>query len=230
MDYLVQSRRAQFVKASNCLQLSFATSKERKKPLKNIPFYAQQGLQCYILITPSTTQSTVSSRLKIVRRSSTVTYIHKTRTVALFWAKPIHLNLNSTWMKLSSLELPCQTQPNSVFTELLRWEGESWDHLVQLLLKLGQLEQVAEDCVQSALNMSKTGDSTTSLGHLCQCLVTTRVKKCFLMELDGFLCVSVCAHCPLSCHCWKAPGSYLCPPFRYLHTLIRSFWTFSSLG
>lgn len=52
-------------------------------------------------------------------------------------------------MKLSSLELPCQTQPNSVFTELLRWEGESRDHLVQLLLKLGQLEQVAEDCVRS---------------------------------------------------------------------------------
>lgn len=125
VEYLVQSRKVQFVKASNCLQLSFETSKERRKPLKNMPFYAQQGLQCYILIMPSTTQSAACRRLKIVRRSSTVTYIHITRTVTLLWAKPIHLNPNSTWMKLSSFKLPCLTQPSSIFTELLRWKGVS---------------------------------------------------------------------------------------------------------
>lgn len=79
--------------------------------------------------------------------SSTVTYIHETRTVALFWAKLIHLNLNSTWMKLSSFKILCQTEPNSVFTKLLKQEGDSRDDVVQPPLKQGQLQQVAKDRV-----------------------------------------------------------------------------------
>ena len=36
-------------------------------------------------------------------------------------------------------------------------------------------------CLRGFLNVSKDGDSTASLGNLCQCLVTLAVKKHFLM-------------------------------------------------
>ena len=39
--------------------------------------------------------------------------------------------------------------------------------------------------------MSKDGDSTTSLGKLCQCLVTLTVKKCFLMFIWHLLCLNL---------------------------------------
>jgi len=45
------------------------------------------------------------------------------------------------------------------------------------LLKQGHPELVALDRVQADLNISKDGDSTTSLGNLCKCLVTLTVKK-----------------------------------------------------
>lgn len=138
-EYLVQSRAVQFEKATNCQELSFETFRERRKPWKNTSFYSQQGLQCCMLIMPSTTQSTACRRQKIARRSSTVIYIHETRTVALFWAKPIHLNLHSTWMKLSSFKISCQSEPNCVFTKWLRWEGDSRDDIVRPPLKQGQL-------------------------------------------------------------------------------------------
>lgn len=58
-------------------------------------------------------------------------------------------------------------------TELLRLEGTSEDRLVPtFLLKQGHLEPaVAQNHVQ-APSISKDGDSTASLGNLCQCLVT----------------------------------------------------------
>jgi len=42
------------------------------------------------------------------------------------------------------------------------------------------------------LNISREGDSTTSLGSLCQCSVTLRGKKFFLMFRQNFLCFSLC--------------------------------------
>jgi len=48
---------------------------------------------------------------------------------------------------------------------------------------------------RQVLNISKEGDSTTSLGNLFQCSVTLRGKKFFLMFRGNFLCFSLC---PLS--------------------------------
>jgi len=46
------------------------------------------------------------------------------------------------------------------------------------------------------LNISREGDSATSLGNLCQCSVTLTVKKnCFLVFRWTLLCFSLC---PLS--------------------------------
>ncbi|XP_074997864.1 armadillo repeat-containing protein 1 isoform X2 [Calonectris borealis] len=42
------------------------------------------------------------------------------------------------------------------------------------------------------LNISKGGDSTTSLANLCQCSVTLTVKKCFLLFRGNLLSSSVC--------------------------------------
>ena len=42
------------------------------------------------------------------------------------------------------------------------------------------------------LNISREGDSTTSLGSLPQCSVTLRGKKFFLMFRWNFLCFSLC--------------------------------------
>ena len=42
------------------------------------------------------------------------------------------------------------------------------------------------------LNISREGDSTTSLGNLFQCSVTHRVKKFFLMFRWNFLCFILC--------------------------------------
>ena len=42
------------------------------------------------------------------------------------------------------------------------------------------------------LNISREGDSTTSLGSLFQCSVTLRGKKFFLMFRQNFLFFSLC--------------------------------------
>jgi len=44
------------------------------------------------------------------------------------------------------------------------------------------------------LNISREGDSTTSLGSLFQCSVTLRVKKFFLMFRWNFLCFILLAY------------------------------------
>jgi len=46
-----------------------------------------------------------------------------------------------------------------------------------LLPKQGHLQQAAQDLVQVVSNISREGDSTTSLGSLFQCSVTLRVKS-----------------------------------------------------
>lgn len=54
----------------------------------------------------------------------------------------------------------------------------------------------------------------------------------FFSHLSGIFHILICANCLLSCY-WmplrKAQSSLL-PPIQYLYTLIRSPWTFSSLG
>ena len=74
-------------------------------------------------------------------------------------------------------------------------------------------------------SLSKDGDSTASLGNLCQCLVTPIVKNCFLMFRGKPPCFSLCPlPLVLSLRTTKkslAPSS-LHPPFRYLYQLVRS--------
>jgi len=48
---------------------------------------------------------------------------------------------------------------------------------------------------RQVLNISREGDSTTSLGSLFQCSEGRSSSSCS----DGTSCASVCAHCPLSC-------------------------------
>jgi len=64
------------------------------------------------------------------------------------------------------------------------------------------------------LSICKDGDSTTSLGNLCQCLATLTVKKCFLIFRQSLLCFIFVpiAFGPVTGHHWKAPGSILFAP------------------
>lgn len=88
------------------------------------------------------------------------------------------------------------------------------------LLKQGHLEPVAQNHIQRALNVSKDGYSTISLGSLCQVLKhcqTCKIRKyykqsykCFLMFRRGLLC-------PLS-----LVLSYLYKVIRYMR--YWSFW------
>jgi len=43
------------------------------------------------------------------------------------------------------------------------------------LPKQGHPEQAAQDLVQAGLNISREGDSTTSLGSLVQCSMTLKI-------------------------------------------------------
>ena len=65
---------------------------------------------------------------------------------------------------------------------MLGLEGTSVGHLVQhprrSRVTYSRLQRTLSRWV---LNISREGDSTTSLGSLCQCSVTLRVKKFFLM-------------------------------------------------
>ena len=65
------------------------------------------------------------------------------------------------------------------------------------------------------LNISREGDSTTSLGSLFQCSITLRGKKFFLMFRRNFLCFSlcplplVCVKCMYVCVCVWSKGQYI---------------------
>lgn len=70
-------------------------------------------------------------------------------------------------------------------------EGTSGGHLGQHHWS----SQLPRTMTRWILTISMYGDSTTSLGNLCQCSVALRnKKKCFLM-FKGTSCVSVWAHC-----------------------------------
>ena len=75
------------------------------------------------------------------------------------------------------------------------------------------------------LNFLKEGDSTTSLGNLCQCSITFNIKTCYLVFRQNRLCSSLY---PLpfvvalgTTEKSLSPSS-LHFPFRYFYTLIRS--------
>ena len=75
------------------------------------------------------------------------------------------------------------------------------------------------------LHIAKGGDSTASLGNLCQGSVTLTGKKCFLMFRGHLLCFSL-RPLPLVLSLDTTEKSLalssLHPPFGYLYTLMRS--------
>ena len=81
-------------------------------------------------------------------------------------------------------------------TEWWRLEWTSLEAIVQHLLKQEHPQQVVQDYVQVAFEDLKVGDSTNSLGNLCQCFITFWVKRCSLMFRWNLIC-SVCAFCVL---------------------------------
>jgi len=72
-------------------------------------------------------------------------------------------------------------------------EGTSVGHLVQPLCQSRvTCSRLHRTLTRQVLNISRGGDSTTSLGSLFQCSVTLRGKKFFLMFRRKFLCFSLC--------------------------------------
>lgn len=87
-------------------------------------------------------------------------------------------------------------------TEQLRLKGTFRGQLVQSLCSRATLELIAQDHVQSVLNMSKKEDSAISLGNLC--LVTSTVKK-KKKKFQWFLISFRTSYVSLSIHClWSS--------------------------
>ena len=71
---------------------------------------------------------------------------------------------------------------------------------------------------RQVLNISREGDSTTSLGSLCQGSTTLRGKKFFLMFRRNFLCFSLC---PLTLIQLVPRLIWCCPHLFYLQVCHR---------
>ena len=72
-------------------------------------------------------------------------------------------------------------------------EGTSVGHLVQPSCRSRvTYSRLHRTLSRQGLNISREGDSTTSLGNLLQYSVTLRVKKFFLMFRRNFLSLSLC--------------------------------------
>ena len=110
-------------------------------------------------------------------------------------------------------------------TECLELEGTSVGHLVQPFCR-GRVtySRLHRTFSRGVLNISREGDSTTSLGSLFQGFITLRGKKFFLIFRRNFLCLSLCP-LPLvvsldTTEKSLAPSSWH-PPFRYLQAFTR---------
>ena len=78
-------------------------------------------------------------------------------------------------------------------TERLGLEGTSVGHLVQPSCRSRvTYSRLHRTTSRRVLNISREGDSTTSLGSLFQGSITLRGKKFFLMFSWNFLCFSLC--------------------------------------
>jgi len=72
-------------------------------------------------------------------------------------------------------------------------EGSSVGHLVQPPCRSRvTYSRLHRTLSRQVLNISREGDSTTSLGRLFQCSITLRVKKFFFVLSWNFLCFSLC--------------------------------------
>ena len=83
-------------------------------------------------------------------------------------------------------------------------EGTSVDHLVQPPCQSRvTYSRLHRTLSRQVLNISREGDSTTSLGSLFQGSAPSERRSSSLCSA-GTSSASVCAHCPLSC-CWAPP-------------------------
>lgn len=90
---------------------------------------------------------------------------------------------------------------NHRVTGWLRLEGMSGCQQVQHLCSIRDLwNQFPRTVSRWLYNMSRKGDSTTSLGKLCQCSFTSTVKSVSWCP-ERMSCVWGCIHYLLSCHC-----------------------------
>ena len=81
-------------------------------------------------------------------------------------------------------------------------KGTSVGHLVQPSCRSRvTYSRLHRTLSRRVLNISRGGDSTTSLGSLFQCSVTLRGKKFFLTFRWNLLCFSLCPLPPKSCSC-----------------------------
>jgi len=84
-------------------------------------------------------------------------------------------------------------EKNHRITECSGLEGTSVGHLVQPSCRSRTTySRLHRTLSRWVLNISREGESTTSLGSLFQCSVTLRGKKFFLMFRQNFLCFSLC--------------------------------------
>lgn len=104
-------------------------------------------------------------------------------------------------------------------TERMRFEGTSQDHKVQIHAQSRlNYSRLLKTSPSWGLNVSKDGDSITSLG---KCSVILTVKNIFLMFKRNFLSVSLCPLSPVlsqgSTEKTLAPSSLLPPSDIYTH-------------
>lgn len=113
------------------------------------------------------------------------------------WEKfSFHLLASFSSLKLS-LKFKTVVIVNHRFTERLMMGGTSGGHLIQAPCSSRVTEsQLPRTTSRWLLNIFKSGESTMSLGHLSQCLVSLTVKMCFLMFRESILCFSLC---PFNC-------------------------------
>lgn len=75
----------------------------------------------------------------------------------------------------------------SFYTQCLRLEDSSGDHLLQLpCSKQGRLEQVAQNIIQLGFECFRPRDSSVFLANLFQCLTTLNGKTLLVSKLFGF--------------------------------------------
>ena len=97
-------------------------------------------------------------------------------------------------------------------TECSGFAGTSVGHLVQLPCRSRvTYSKLQRTLSMRALNISREGDSTTSLGSLFQCSVTLKVESSSSCSA-GTSCASVCARCPLSCRWAPLKRAWPHPP------------------
>lgn len=78
-------------------------------------------------------------------------------------------------------------------TEWLRLEMISVGHLVQALCsRRNTQKRLSRTIYRCFLKISEWGDSTVSLGNLCQCSNTCTVQDCFLLFRWNLFCSNLC--------------------------------------